>query len=154
MAVSAEYLPTVTPQRNPSDYTPELSRRARGVDVWAAMRSLGRSGIAEMVERHCRQARRFAEGLRGQGFQILNDVVLNQVLVSFGTPERTRRVISAIQGEGTMWAGETLWQGRTAMRISVIGWNTTDATVEKCLAAIQRVASTPSSREAGPSYRA
>ena len=141
MAISAEYLPTETPQRNPSDYTPELSRRARGVDVWAAMRSLGRSGLAEMVERHCRIARRFAEGLSGQGFRILNDVVLNQVLVSFGEPDQTRRMIAAIQDDGTMWAGETVWQGKTAMRISVIGWNTTDEDVEKCLAAIQRVAS-------------
>ncbi len=142
MAVTAEYLPTETKQRNPSDFTPELSRRARGVDVWAAMRSLGRSGITEMVERHCRQARRFAEGLKQQGFEIFNEVVLNQVLVSFGTPERTKRMIAAIQADGTMWAGETVWQGKTAMRISVIGWNTTDADVEKCLDAIQRIAST------------
>jgi glutamate/tyrosine decarboxylase-like PLP-dependent enzyme len=141
MAISAEYLPTETPQRNPSDYTPELSRRARGVDVWAAMRSLGRSGLAEMVERHCRIARRFAEGLSAQGYTILNDVVLNQVLVSFGDAEQTRRMIAAIQEDGTMWAGETVWQGKTAMRISVIGWNTTDADVEKCLAAIQRISS-------------
>ncbi|MGH7678133.1 MAG: pyridoxal phosphate-dependent decarboxylase family protein, partial [Gemmatimonadaceae bacterium] len=78
MAITAEYLPTETPQRNPSDSTPELSRRARGVDVWAAMRVLGRSGLTEMVERHCRLARRFAEGLSAAGFEILNDVVLNQ----------------------------------------------------------------------------
>ncbi len=144
MAVTAEYLPTETKQRNPSDFTPELSRRARGVDVWAAMRSLGRSGITEMVERHCRQARLFATGLTQQGFEIYNDVVLNQVLVSFGSPERTRQMIAAIQADGTMWAGETVWQGRTAMRISVIGWNTTDADVEKSLSAIQRLAATPS----------
>ena len=142
MAVTAEYLPTETSRRNPSDFTPELSRRARGVDIWAAMRSLGRSGISEMIERHCRQARRFAEGLSKQGFEILNDVVLNQVLVSFGTPERTRKMIAAIQADGTMWAGETVWQGRTAMRISVIGWNTSDDDVEKCLSAIQRIAAT------------
>jgi glutamate/tyrosine decarboxylase-like PLP-dependent enzyme len=141
MAISAEYLPTETPQRNPSDYTPELSRRARGVDVWAAMRSLGRSGLAEMVERHCRQARRFAEGLSALGYAILNDVVLNQVLVSFGSPDETRRMIAAIQEDGTMWAGETVWQGKTAMRISVIGWNTTDGDVEKCLEAIKRISS-------------
>ena len=140
MAVTAEYLPTATPERNPSDYTPELSRRARGVDVWAAMRSLGRAGIREMVERHCREACRFAEGLSDMGFEILNEIALNQVLVSFGTPEETRRMIAAIQKDGTMWAGETVWQGRTAMRISVIGWNTTDADVEKCLTAIRRLA--------------
>ena len=141
MAISAEYLPTETPQRNPSDYTPELSRRARGVDVWAAMRSLGRSGLTEMVERHCRQARRFAEGLSAASFEILNDVVLNQVLVSFGDQEHTRRVIREIQNDGTMWAGETVWQGHTAMRISVIGWSTSDADVERCLEAIVRIAS-------------
>ena len=140
MAVSAEYLPTETPQRNPSDYTPELSRRARGVDIWAAMRSLGRSGITEMVERNCRQARRFAEGLTGQGFTILNDVVLNQVVVQFGDAARTRQIIAAIQAEGTMWAGETVWQGKVGMRISVSGWATTDSDVDKCLEAIARVA--------------
>ena len=142
MAVTAEYLPTETKERNPSDYTPELSRRARGVDVWAALRSLGRSGIRELVDRHCRQACRFAEGLRDAGFEILNEVVLNQVLVSFGTPDETRRMIAAIQEDGTLWAGETVWQGKTAMRISVIGWNTTDADVEKCLDAIQRISRT------------
>jgi glutamate/tyrosine decarboxylase-like PLP-dependent enzyme len=140
MAISAEYLPTETAQRNPSDYTPELSRRARGVDVWAAMRSLGRSGLTEMVERHCRQARRFAEGLSAAGFEILNEVALNQVLVSFGEPEMTRRVIKDIQRDGTLWAGETVWQGRTAMRISVIGWSTTDTDVEQSIEAIVRIA--------------
>jgi glutamate/tyrosine decarboxylase-like PLP-dependent enzyme len=140
MAISAEYLPTATANRNPSDYTPELSRRARGVDIWAALRALGRSGVEEMVERHCRQARRFAERLSGAGFEILNDVVLNQVLVSFGTPEQTRRVIAAIQDDGTCWAGETVWQGKTAMRISVISWATTDADVERSVDAMVRVA--------------
>jgi glutamate/tyrosine decarboxylase-like PLP-dependent enzyme len=139
MAVSAEYLPTETEHRNPSDYTPELSRRARGVDIWAAMRSLGRAGLAELVERNCRQARQFADGLSAAGFEILNDVVLNQVLVSFGEPDETRRVIAAIQREGTLWAGETVWQGHTAMRISVSSWATTDADVERCIAAITRI---------------
>ena len=151
MAVSAEYLPTETEHRNPSDYTPELSRRARGVDIWAAMRSLGRSGIAEMVERNCRQARQFAEGLSAAGFEILNDVVLNQVLVSFGEPDETRRVIAAIQEDGTLWAGETVWQGLTAMRISVSSWATTEADVERCVAAITGIAraSRATSRTAG-----
>jgi glutamate/tyrosine decarboxylase-like PLP-dependent enzyme len=140
MAVSAEYLPTETEHRNPSDYTPELSRRARGVDIWAAMRSLGRVGLAEMIERNCRQARQFAERLSAAGFEILNDVVLNQVLVSFREPDETRRVIAALQNEGTLWAGETVWQGRTAMRISVSSWATTDADVERCITAITRIA--------------
>ncbi|HJQ21338.1 MAG TPA: pyridoxal-dependent decarboxylase [Gemmatimonadaceae bacterium] len=140
MAVSAEYLPTQSPQRNPSDYTPELSRRARGVDIWAALRSLGRQGLVELIERNCHQARRFAEGLSAAGFPILNEVALNQVLVSFGDAATTRRVIAAIQEDGTCWCGETVWQGKTAMRISVISWATTDADVERCIHAIVRVA--------------
>lgn len=140
MSISAEYLPHDSPHRNPSDFTPELSRRARGVDIWAALRSLGRSGITEMVERHCRQARRFAEGLSAAGYQILNDVVLNQVLVSFGSAERTERVIAAVQTDGTCWCGGTVWQGKTAMRISVISWNTSDVDVELSISAIVRVA--------------
>ena len=128
-------------EREPSEYMPELSRRARGVDVWAAMSSLGRSGIAEMIERNCRQATRFATGLRDAGYEILADVVLNQVLVSFGDDETTRRVIAGIQRDGTCWCGGTVWQGRTAMRISVCSWATTDDDVELSLAAMLRVAS-------------
>ena len=138
MAVTAEYLPT-SDQRNPSDFTPELSRRARGVETWAVIASLGRSGIAALVERCCRHAARFAEGLAAGGHEILNDVVLNQVLVSFGTPERTRAVIEAIQNEGTCWCGVTVWQGRTAMRISVCSWATTEADVDASVAAMLRV---------------
>jgi glutamate/tyrosine decarboxylase-like PLP-dependent enzyme len=140
MAISAEYLPTQSGFRNPSDFTPELSRRARGVEVWAALRSLGREGIAEMIERNCAQARRFAERLSAAGFEILNEVVLNQVLVSFGDAERTTRTIQAIQDEGTCWCGITVWQGRTAMRISVCSWATTDADVDRSVEAIVRVA--------------
>lgn len=140
MSISAEYLPHESEHRNPSDFTPELSRRARGVDIWAALKSLGRSGVTEMVERHCRQARRFAEGLTAAGYEILNDVVLNQVLVSFGSAEQTERVIAGIQAEGTCWCGGTVWQGHTGMRISVISWNTTDEDVELSLAAMIRVA--------------
>ncbi len=141
MAITAEYLPTERAQRNPSDYTPELSRRARGVDVWAALRALGRDGVASLVERCCAHARRFAEGLRDAGFEILNEVELNQVLVAFGDAARTQRVIAAIQAEGTCWAGITVWQGRTAMRISVSSWATTEADVESSVAAMIRVAS-------------
>jgi glutamate/tyrosine decarboxylase-like PLP-dependent enzyme len=140
MAVSAEYLPTETANRNPSDFTPELSRRGRGTDIWAALRSLGRSGVSEMVENNCRQARLFAEGLTKAGFTILNEVVLNQVLVQFGDANRTRKVIAAIQDEGTMWAGETVWQGKVAMRISVSCWATTDADVTRSIDAIVRAA--------------
>ena len=140
MAVTADYLPAEPGVRNPSDYTPELSRRARGVDVWAALRSLGRSGLDELIERNCRQATRFAEGLSAAGYEILNDVVLNQVLVSFGEPAETRRVVAAVQDDGTCWCGGTVWQGRTAMRISVCSWATADEDVERSLEAILRIA--------------
>ncbi|MGA7160177.1 MAG: pyridoxal-dependent decarboxylase [Bacteroidota bacterium] len=140
MAITAEYLPTETEFRNPSDYTPELSRRARGVEVWSALMSLGRSGLQEMIERSCRQARRFAEGLTTAGYDILNDVVLNQVLVSFGDSDTTHRVIAEIQADGTCWCGGTIWQGHTAMRISVSSWATTDEDVEVSLNAMIRCA--------------
>ncbi len=139
MAISADYLPTESEFRNPSDYTPELSRRARGVDVWAALRTLGRSGVAELVARCCAHARRFAEELCAAGCPVLNDVVLNQVLVSFGDAGTTRRVIAALQHEGSCWAGPTVWQGQTAMRLSVSSWATTDEDVTRSLAAVRRV---------------
>jgi glutamate/tyrosine decarboxylase-like PLP-dependent enzyme len=148
MSVSAEYLPKDTVYRDPSEYTPELSRRARGVEVWAALLSLGREGLAELFERNCRGARLFAQHLSAAGFKILNDVVLNQVLVSFGTSEITRRVIDGIQKDGTCWCGGTVWQKQTAMRISVCSWATTDEDVEKSAAAMIRVA-----RECGATGR-
>jgi len=126
--------------REPMHYTPESSRRARGIPVWAALRSLGRDGLAELVDRCCRHAALFAERLRAAGFEILNDVVLNQVMVAFGPPDVTRRVIAGVQQEGTCWAGSTLWQGRTAMRISVSSWATTTEDVERSADAIARVA--------------
>lgn len=138
MAITAEYLPTETTFRNPSDHTPELSRRGRGVDVWMALRTLGRSGLAEMLERCCRHARRFEEGLRAAGFEILNEVGLNQVLVSFGEASTTLRAVAAVQQDGTCWCGSTVWQGKTAMRISCCSWATTDADVEKSLEAMIR----------------
>ncbi|MBI3376505.1 MAG: aspartate aminotransferase family protein [Betaproteobacteria bacterium] len=140
MAITAEYLPTEGEHRNPSDFTPELSRRARGVEVWAALHALGREGIADLVERNCALARRFAEKLSAAGFEILNEVVLNQVLVAFGDAARTARVIEGVQIEGTCWAGITVWQGRTAMRISVSSWATTVSDVDRSVDAIVRVA--------------
>jgi glutamate/tyrosine decarboxylase-like PLP-dependent enzyme len=139
MSLNAPYLPQGA-RREPLMYVPELSRRARGVDIWAALKSLGRTGLAEMIERDCRCARRFADGLRAAGFEVLNDVVLNQVLVSFGTPEKTAQVIEGIQQDGTCWAGPTVWQGRNAMRISVSSWATTEADVDRSLEAMLRVA--------------
>jgi glutamate/tyrosine decarboxylase-like PLP-dependent enzyme len=140
MAITAEYLPTTSPWRNPSDYTPELSRRARGVPIWAALRCLGRRGVADLIERSCRHAQRFAEGLHATGFEILNEIALNQVMVAFGDADRTQRVITALQADGTCWCGITVWQGRTAMRISVSSWATTDADVERSIEAIARIA--------------
>lgn len=140
MAITAEYLPTQGGFRNPGDFTPELSRRARGVDVWAALRTLGRAGVAELIERNCAQARRFATRLAAGGCEILNEVVLNQVLVAFGDAARTKAVIEAVQADGTCWAGITVWQGRTAMRISVSSWATTDVDVDTSVAAILRAA--------------
>jgi glutamate/tyrosine decarboxylase-like PLP-dependent enzyme len=139
MSLTAAYLPQGE-HREPSQYTPELSRRARGVEVWAALKSLGRSGLADLVERNCRHARRFAEALQEGGCEILNDVVLNQVLVSFGDADRTRQVIEHVQRDGTCWCGPTDWQGRTAMRISVSSWATRDEDVERSVAAILRAA--------------
>jgi glutamate/tyrosine decarboxylase-like PLP-dependent enzyme len=138
MAINADYLPS--DQSNPSDYTPEVSRRPRGVDAWAALRTLGRSGLADLVERNCRLAKRFADAFNAARFPVLNDVVLNQVLVTFGDAERTREVIAAIQADGTCWCGVTVWQGKTAMRVSVISWATTEADVDRSIAAILRIA--------------
>ena len=115
-------------------------RRPRGVDAWAALRALGRSGLADLVERHCRFAQRFAQAFTDAGFSVLNEVVLNQVLVAFGDAERTRQVIAAVQDDGTCWCGATVWQGRTAMRVSVISWATTEADVDRSIAAIVGIA--------------
>lgn len=140
MAASAAYL--IEGQgREPSHFTPEMSRRARGVEIWAALRSLGRSGLADLIERTCQHASRFAEGLSTAGYDILNDVVLNQVLVSFGSADVTRRVIQRVQEEGTCWCGGTEWQGHVAMRISVSSWATTAEDVQRSLEVILRIAS-------------
>jgi glutamate/tyrosine decarboxylase-like PLP-dependent enzyme len=139
MAISSAYL-RPSADREPWHYTPEASRRARGIELWAALRSLGRNGLKEMIERNCRQAVMFAEGLRKAGFDVLNDVVLNQVLVSFGSADETRRVIVELQADGTCWCGGTEWHGRTAMRISVSSWATTDDNVQRSLSAMIRIA--------------
>jgi glutamate/tyrosine decarboxylase-like PLP-dependent enzyme len=130
-------------QREPMEYTPEMSRRARGVEIWAALHSLGRSGLADMIERCCRHAARFAAGLSAAGYEVLNEVHLNQVLVSFGSPRKTQQVIQAVQQDGTCWCGGTVWQGQTAMRISVSSWATSETDVEQSLEAIVRAAAAP-----------
>jgi glutamate/tyrosine decarboxylase-like PLP-dependent enzyme len=135
MEIQAPYL-LKCEGREPRQYNPELSRRARGVELWAGLKSLGRAGMAEIVERTSSHAQRFAAGLRAAGFRVLNDVVINQVLVEFGSPEQTLRTVAAIQQEGTCWCGSTVWQGHTAMRISVSSWATTEKDVDRSLEAM------------------
>jgi glutamate/tyrosine decarboxylase-like PLP-dependent enzyme len=139
MTMTAAYLQAGA-RREPMYHTPESSRRARGVELWAALKSLGREGLCSLIERTCEHAKRFADGFRKAGFDVLNDVVINQVLVSFGGMETTQKVIRAVQDEGTCWCGGTVWQGKPAMRVSVSSWATTEADVDLSLEAISRVA--------------
>lgn len=136
----AAYIEEAEGSGEPDNFSLQMSRRARGVEVWAALRTLGRSGLAELVERTCQHARLFAQRLSKAGFEILNDVVLNQVLVSAGDDDETRRILSRIQEEGTTWFGGTHWHGRQAWRISVSSWATTTSDVEKTIDAILRAA--------------
>jgi glutamate/tyrosine decarboxylase-like PLP-dependent enzyme len=143
MAYTASYLvgPSAGAILSPGDYVVESSRRARGFATWAVLRELGRRGVAELVDRCCRLASRFAEALGAiDGVEIGNDVVLNQVLVRWGDDERTDRVILAAQEEGTTWMGGTTWRGRRSMRISVSNWTTTEADVDRTVAALERLA--------------
>lgn len=139
LSVSAAYLPDSV-EAEPYFYTPEMSRRARGIETWAALYSLGKEGVVELIGRCCRLAERFAENLGKAGFRILNEVSLNQVLVAFGDAELTNRVIKKIQEDGTCWCGGTVWKGMTAMRISVSSWMTTEEDIEKCSAVIIAIA--------------
>jgi glutamate/tyrosine decarboxylase-like PLP-dependent enzyme len=129
-------------ERSNSDFVPEASRRARGFAVYAALRSLGRSGVAELVERNCALARRLASGVAGvEGIEVLNDVVLNQVLLRFGANDAlTDEVIGRVQDDGTCWVGGTRWQGVAAMRVSVSNWSTTEADIDRSVEAIVRAA--------------
>ena len=135
MSMSGAYL-LPSEHRDAMNFTPDSSRRARAIEIWAALRSLGRSGLAELVSRNCRQAQRIAAELTKAGVDVLNEVVLNQVVVAFGDDERTRRVIARIQDGGTCWCGGTVWRGRAAMRISVSSWATSAEDVERTIAAI------------------
>jgi glutamate/tyrosine decarboxylase-like PLP-dependent enzyme len=145
MAVTASYLVMQEDprRRDATNWTPEFSRRARGFAVYAAIRALGREGIAELVERSCAHARLFAELLEASGATILNNVVLNQVLVRFRDGETTQGVIQRVQKDGTCWLGGTEWQGEHAMRISVSSWRTTRDDVERSVAAILAAAAVP-----------
>lgn len=135
MSISGAYL-LLGERRDAINLTPDSSRRARAIDVWAALRFLGRSGVSDLIERNCHQARWLATELEKAGCTILNDVVLNQVVVSFGDDEETARVIAAVQAGGECWCGGTKWQGQQAMRISVSSWATTQPDLERALAAI------------------
>jgi len=151
---AAYYVETAGGERDPYNWVAESSRRARGFAIYAALRELGRDGLAAMIERCCALARRMADGLRdAPGVTILNDVVLNQVLVRFAPPRDggagaspdeaaidafTREVIAAVQADGTCWLGGTTWHGMAAMRISVSNWSTTEADADLSVAAILR----------------
>jgi glutamate/tyrosine decarboxylase-like PLP-dependent enzyme len=140
MTIGAAYYPDPSGRREPMQWGPESSRRARAVELWAALRSLGSRGVANLIDRTCSHAATFAAGFRAAGWEILNDVQLNQVLVSFGDDDRTARIINAIQEEGTCWCGGTMWKGRRAMRISVSSWATTEADVAQSLRAMLAIA--------------
>ncbi len=143
MALAGAYLVADPDRRDNTNYVPESSRRARAVPVWAALRSLGRAGVADLVERNCAQARRMAEHLAGlPDAEVLNDVVLNQVLARFGgDDDRTREVVARVQRDGTCWLGGTTWRGRQAMRVSFSNWSTTDEDVDRTAAVIGACAS-------------
>jgi len=139
MALTAAYLTTAGEhERNGADWVPEASRRARAFPLYAALRGLGRRGVAALVERDCALATRMAGRLAAQdGVEVLNEVVLNQALVRFGDDDAaTTSVIERVQHDGTCWLGGTVWQGRTAMRISVSGWQTTAADADRSTDAI------------------
>ena len=139
MTMTAAYLQGGI-RREPMYHTPDSSRRARGVELWAALKSMGRGGLCSLIERTCAYAQRFAEGFRKAGFHVLNDVVINQVLVSFGSAELNQKVIRAVQDHGACWCGGTVWQGKSAMRVSVSSWATTADDVNASLEAILRIA--------------
>ncbi len=137
MGVAAAYLPASEeiPMR---DLTPELSRRARGIAAWAALRTLGRRGVAELVERCCAHAARLAEGLEAIGFEIHNDVVLNQIVATIGDAAFTEAIRKRVEEDGGCWFGSTHWQGRPAVRFSISSWATTGRDIEQSLEAIER----------------
>ncbi len=146
MNADASYLPPGA-KRDPMRWTPEMSQRARGVALWAALKSLGRSGVRDLIDRTCELAQFFAVRLSDAGYEILNDVVLNQVLVSFGSDEVTRAVLEALQKEGTCWCSGSVWHGRVCMRISVSSWATTKLDVSRSVHTIVRIAKECRARE-------
>jgi glutamate/tyrosine decarboxylase-like PLP-dependent enzyme len=138
MGVRASYLPD-SDGREPLDHVPEMSRRARAIPVYAALRSLGRTGLAELVERNCALARRLADAMREhEGVEVLNDVVLNQVLLRFDDDDATtRRIVDEVQRGGEAWLGGTVWHGCAAIRVSVSNWSTTEDDIDRLAAALK-----------------
>jgi glutamate/tyrosine decarboxylase-like PLP-dependent enzyme len=143
MSANASYL-IDGEKREPFHYVPEMSRRARGIEIWAALKSLGRKGLGDLIDRSCDFAAMIAKELKDAGYIVLNDVVLNQVLVSFGSDGMTARVIKKVQADGTCWCGGTVWQEKTAMRISVSSWATTEKDIERSIDAIISIADSES----------
>lgn len=142
MTSTAAYIPSLEDLPAAIDWNPEFSRRARGVPLYAALRSLGRAGVADLVDRCCEHARRMAEQLaEADGIEVINDVVLNQVLVRFGQDdELTWEVIDRVQADGTCWLSGTTFRERAAMRISIVGWQTTEADIDRSAAQIIQAA--------------
>ena len=132
------------------DVTPESSRRARGFAVWAALQELGRTGVADLIDRSCTHARRMAELLTAGGARVYNDVVLNQVLVGFGDLSRTDAVVEAVQRDGTCWLGATTWRGKRLIRVSVSNWTTTESDIDLSADAILRAAASVRADSADP----
>src|SRR3954469_10373296 len=146
MTISASYLIQDDSRtvRDQVDWVPEFSRRARGFPVYAALRSLGRSGLAELVERSCGCARRFADGIvELDGVELVNDVVLNQVLFRFESDARTDEVLKAVQEAGDVWMSGTVWEGRRAIRVSVSNWQTDDDEIDLALEAFRTASQSP-----------
>lgn len=146
-ATAAYLIPAAGAERDPLDWVPEFSRRGRGFPVYAALRALGRRGVADLIDRCCRLARRMAERLEAhEGVRILNEIVLNQVLVRFNpgngstTGDATRAVIGRVQRDGTCWLSGTTWRGEAAMRISIVNWATTEEDIDRSAEAILRAA--------------
>jgi glutamate/tyrosine decarboxylase-like PLP-dependent enzyme len=136
MSISGAYLPVASEHRDAMNLTPDSSRRARAVEVWSALKLLGRAGLAQLVNRNCYHAKKIADALTQAGLEVLNEVVLNQVVVRFGNDDRTRHVIASVQESGKCWCGGTTWRGRVAMRISVSSWATTNQDIDLSVAAI------------------
>jgi glutamate/tyrosine decarboxylase-like PLP-dependent enzyme len=143
MGSRAEYLIFDEDKRDQLNWNPEHSRRARGFPIYAAIRSLGREGIAEMIDGTCGHARGFASEMGGLGAEVLNEVVLNQVLFRFDTDEQTAAVLARVQASGEAWMSGTTWDGRAAIRLSVSNWQTTDADIDRTVAAFRAAVAEP-----------